>query len=129
MPSADSLSPFERDLASVTRPISLAPFGMIDRPSEDFTGSVVRAVTGSPGLAFFESNDEFNSALMLIPAASVPSVPVFSEGDGACAYVGSTAPAVKSALARNVTAEFIMMEEPPHDLRILGAGTWLAICR
>src|SRR2546421_12522509 len=69
IPSADSDSPLARAEACVMCPITFAPFGITVFPS-DFTASVVRAFTGSPGLHFFESTGELSAALNAVPAAS-----------------------------------------------------------
>src|SRR5438552_7881394 len=71
IPRADSDSPLARAEACVTCPITFAPFGITVFPS-DFTASVVRAFTGSPGLHFFESTGELSAALNAVPAASEP---------------------------------------------------------
>src|SRR5256884_2710116 len=71
MPRADSVSPLPRAEASVTCPTSFEPLGMTILPS-DFTASVVRAFTASPGLHFFESIGELSAALNAVPAASEP---------------------------------------------------------
>src|SRR5436309_3345995 len=57
IPNADSDSPLARAEACVTWPTTFAPLGITVFPS-DFTASVVRAFTGSPGLHFFESTVE-----------------------------------------------------------------------
>src|SRR5437660_12265904 len=69
IPRADSDSPLVRAEACVTCPTIFAPFGITVLPS-DFTASVVRAFTGSPGLHFFESTGELSAALNAVPAAS-----------------------------------------------------------
>src|SRR2546430_8204097 len=71
IPSADSDSPLARAEACVTCPSTLAPLGITVLPS-DFTASVVRAFTASPGLHFFESIGELSAALNAVPAASEP---------------------------------------------------------
>src|SRR5439155_22762063 len=71
IPRADSDSPLVRAEACVTCPTIFAPFGITVLPS-DFTASVVRAFTGSPGLHFFESTGELSAALNAVPAASEP---------------------------------------------------------
>src|SRR5205809_90125 len=71
IPSADSDSPLARAEVCVTCPTTFAPFGITVLPS-DFTASVVRAFTGSPGLHFFESTGELSAALNAVPAASEP---------------------------------------------------------
>jgi hypothetical protein len=69
MPSDDSDSPLARAEACVTWPTSFEPFGITVFPS-DFAASVVRALTGSPGLHFFESIGELSAALNAVPLAN-----------------------------------------------------------
>src|SRR5436853_5231969 len=81
IPRADSGSPLARAEACVTCPITFAPFGITVFPS-DFTASVVRAFTGSPGLHFFESTGELRAALNAVPAAREPfACPVWADAD------------------------------------------------
>src|ERR1700694_2522697 len=69
MPSDDSDSPLARAEACVTWPTSFEPFGITVFPS-DFAASVVCALTGSPGLHFFESIGELSAALNVVPLAN-----------------------------------------------------------
>src|SRR6266852_7697483 len=73
MPSDDSDSPLAHAEACVTCPTSFEPFGITVFPS-DFTASVLCALTGSPGLHFFESIGELSAALNAVPVASEPFV-------------------------------------------------------
>src|SRR5882757_4889195 len=75
IPSADSASPLPRADARVTCPTSFAPFGTTVFPCA-FTASVVRAVTPSPGLAFFESTGAVSAALIAVPSAIVAFEPL-----------------------------------------------------
>src|SRR5215469_10189841 len=68
MPRADSVSPLARAVACVTCPTSFEPLGMTTLPS-DLTASVIRALTASPGLHFFESTGEISAALNAVPLA------------------------------------------------------------
>src|ERR1700741_813629 len=69
IPSDDSACPLARAEASLTCPTSCVPFGSTVLPF-DLQGSVVRAFTGSPDFAFFESTGAVNSALIAVPFAS-----------------------------------------------------------
>src|SRR5260370_29337028 len=69
MASTDSESPLARAVACVTWPTSLEPLGRTVLPSA-FTFSVVRAVTASPRLHFFESSGALSVALKAVPDAS-----------------------------------------------------------
>src|SRR5882757_5991981 len=91
--------PFIRADACVTWPINFVPFGRITLRYVDFTVSVVCAVICSPGFAFFESRDELSVAFKTVPPARDASLPVFSEGVGACA--------AKPAAKRVVTARLV----------------------
>src|SRR5437867_1885245 len=68
-PAADVTPPSAPRQACVTRPTTIAPLGITVLPS-DFTASVVRALTASPGLHSLESTRELSAALNAVPAAS-----------------------------------------------------------